>query len=142
MDNNSAEVGWTDEQWNRIHAVVTEEAQRARVSAQFLPVVGPLDPSVVAVPDLALTFPPNAAPPPNNRMLINSTPNLNLARISVLVEARNHEVSDPDLSAVMVMFRRAANYIARIEDAMVWHGQAAAGAPPVSGIGPIPLVYR
>jgi uncharacterized linocin/CFP29 family protein len=127
-DKNAALVGWTDDQWNQVVTAVTTEAQKARLAASFLPVVGPVDPVTVAVPALTLSQPPlpqgvamGEAPVPN-RLAVDSHPNLNLATVSVLVYLHRHEVADPDLAAALNMFRRAANAIARVEDFIIFNG--------------------
>src|SRR5262245_42859612 len=124
MDPALEQLGWTEEQWNRIGTTVTEEAQRTRVAASILPVVGPEDPTVVAVPRYSLTYRANPAPPPNRQMEVSSDPTLFLTTISVLVPVRPREAADPALSAATTMFRRAANVIARAEDALVFNGRS------------------
>jgi uncharacterized linocin/CFP29 family protein len=125
MDPVLAGFGWTDEQWNRICSTVTEEAQRARVAAQMLPLSGPEDPSTIAVPNFSTT--PEPFPPPVGfeRLAVNSDPELYLTRIAINVQLHSHEMADLELRAALQMFRRAANYIARIEDALVFYGRRA-----------------
>jgi len=130
MDPALANLGWTEDQCNRIANTVTEEAQRARVTAQALPCVGPEDRSTLAVPRLALGTRLNPTPPPPARLVTNSEPELYLTRISVNVYLRSHEVADPSLSAALLMFRRAANVIARVEDALVLYGRRSATVNP------------
>ena len=38
------QLQWTDEQWNKVRQVVYEEARKARVAGNFLPLYGPLEP--------------------------------------------------------------------------------------------------
>jgi uncharacterized linocin/CFP29 family protein len=124
---------WTDEQWSRISKVVVEEAQKARVAAKFLPLFGPVDPSLVAVPNLRLgnvPVPPYAPQKAQNRLFVDSSPETYLATISILVSLANHEAADPELSAALVAFRRAAVTIARIEDALIFNGQNARDLAP------------
>jgi uncharacterized linocin/CFP29 family protein len=144
-------IGWTEEQWNRIVNTVTEEAQKARVAAQLLPVTGPEDASTVAVPEFTLQrgrnnpIPPNAPnanpPGPPQRLSVNSDPNLFLTTIAVNIQMRTTEAADPNLGAALVMFRRAANHIARIEDALVFNGRPAANTPPPFGLAGVPPVF-
>jgi len=137
MDPALAQLGWTEDQWNRICTTVTEEAQKARVAAQALPTVGTDDPYALAVSNYTLTTP--ALVPPRNpqvtaRLSVDSDPQLYLTRIGVNVELRSHEAADPSLNAALVKFRRAANVIARVEDGLVFYGRknTALGPPPVS----------
>jgi hypothetical protein len=57
------------------------------------------------------------------------------------VSLRAHEADDPELNAALGMFRRAANVIARVEDALVFHGQADRGQPPVAGTTNLPPIF-
>jgi len=144
MDPALEQLGWSEDQWNRICTTVTEEAERTRVAAQILPVVGPEDPSTVAVPAYSLSLTRNSAPPPSQRMEVSSDPTLYLTSISVLVELGGREVADPTLSAALTMFRRAANVIARAEDALVFNGRTDAGInqasllPQIFGVNQVP----
>jgi uncharacterized linocin/CFP29 family protein len=131
MSQYVAELPWTDEQWSRVCRAVTEEAQRTRVASKFLPIYGPIDSSEVAVPNIGLT----TGPP---RLEVNSRPDTLLATISVLVHVRTHEAADPELQAALTMFRRAANLIARTEDALMFNGQPDADLPPpLPPVGPV-----
>jgi uncharacterized linocin/CFP29 family protein len=125
---------WTDDQWKRVTDVVSQEAQKARVAAEFLSLYGPLPPDVVAVPNLLLGNAPNppwASLRAPNRLTVNSLPNLVLTTLSVHVVLQSHEVADPELSAALAQFRRAAVTIARLEDALMFNGQPGAGIPPI-----------
>lgn len=156
MDPALANLGWTEDQWNRIGSVVAEEAQRARVVAQALPLVGLDDPSAIAIPSYRmltrdslepypfppLAIPPDAptAPPLPQRLAVSSDPNLYVTTLSINVPLRSHELSDPQLSAALTMFRRAANYLARIEDALFFNGRTGEAPPP--GLSGVPRVFR
>lgn len=146
MHSDLAELGWTEDHWNRISGAVTEEAQKARVAAQMLPIVGPEDPTTVAVPSFGLTAGPNPALAPRptaaDRLSVDSDPTLHLTKIAINVPLRTREAADPDLAAGLVMFRRAANYIARIEDALVFNGRPGPGALPPFGAAGIPAVIQ
>lgn len=125
MHSDLVELGWTEDYWNRIVGVVNDEAQKGRVAAQMLPMVGPEDPTTVAVPSFSLTT--RAAPPV--RLEVDSDPTLFLSTIAVNVYVRSREAADPNLTAALGMFRRAANYIARVEDALVFNGRGPGLAP-------------
>jgi uncharacterized linocin/CFP29 family protein len=144
MDPAIESLGWTEEQWNRICAAVSEEAQKARVAAQVLPVVGPEDPDTVAIPRFEQTTPasPNNLVPPSLRLAVDSNPTINLTTISVNVQLRGHEVADPALTAALSMFRRAATWIARLEDMLLLNGRSNGPNPVLRGpAGQIPSVY-
>ena len=151
MDPALEQLGWTEDQWNRVCTTVTEEAQRTRVGAQILPVVGPEDPSTVAVPAYTLTYNPAVVPvpapaPPAQRMEISSDPSLYITTISVLVELGGREAADQALSAALTLFRRAANVVARAEDALIFNGRTTGpgainqtvGLPQIFGVNGIP----
>jgi uncharacterized linocin/CFP29 family protein len=124
--NQTNYPGWTEDQWGRVHKAVAEEAQKARVAAQFLPLFGPVDSSVVAVPDLLLGDVPNPPWAPlrqPNRLDVDSTPNTQLATLSVQIPLATHEVADPEQLAALSQFRRAAVTLARVEDALIFNGQ-------------------
>jgi uncharacterized linocin/CFP29 family protein len=139
MDRNTADVGWTDEQWSRVNKTVQAEAQKARVAGQFLPVTVQPDATAVAVPDRLLGFTLGAATPPANRLTVDNTPATFLTSFGINVALTSQEAGDPDLSAALIEFRRAANMIARLEDALVFCGQTGPGATPpgVAGLPPI-----
>lgn len=128
MHSDLVEIGWTEEQWNRIVTAVTEEAQKGRVAAQLLSVSGPEAATTVAVPQYALQHEKNLVPPntglyPPDRLTVDSDPTVYLQTIAVNVQLRTRDVGDPELKAALVMFRRAANLIVRLEDAMIFQGR-------------------
>jgi uncharacterized linocin/CFP29 family protein len=145
MHSDLVELGWTEDHWNRISAAVTEEAQKARVAAQMLPLMGPEDPTTVAIPPFTLNPLANnplkfSANTPAARLEVSSDPTLHLTRLSVNVPLHFREAADPDLTAALVMFRRAANYIARTEDALLFNGRPGPGLQPAFGTAGIPGV--
>src|SRR5260370_42239520 len=111
-------IGWREEQWNRVCATVTEEAQKSRVAAQALPVSGPEEPTTVAVPRFALTDVRNRLVPPPKRLSVDSDPSLFLTTIAVKGQLRTHQNADPDLKAVLGMFTRARSYLPPAQDAV------------------------
>jgi uncharacterized linocin/CFP29 family protein len=137
MDPALTNLGWTEDDWNRISSTVSEEAQKARVCAKILPAVGPEDRSVVAVPRyrLSATALANGA-----ELSVDSDPQLYLTRIAVNVSLRSHELADRSLNAALLMFRRAANVIAHLEDSLVFYGRRSTslGPPPTSALNRVP----
>lgn len=143
MHNDLVELGWTEGHWNRLLEAVSEEAQKARVAAQMLPLAGPEERSTLAIPEFAISSGPAPEGSPNQateRLLVDSNPTLYLTTIAVNVFLRSHEAADPNLNAALGMFRRAANYIARIEDALVFNGRPV-NKPPAQGLVGIPPVF-
>jgi uncharacterized linocin/CFP29 family protein len=143
MHSDLVELGWTEEHWNRLLNAVSEEAQKARIAAQMLPLVGPEERSTLAIPEFAISSGPapvDAAQRAAQRLTVDSNPTLYLTTIAVNVFVRSHEAADPQLNAALGMFRRAANYIARIEDALVFNGRSVNAAPEL-GLAGIPPVF-
>jgi hypothetical protein len=133
MSEQTNYPNWTDEQWRRVKELVATEADKARVAARFLPLYGPVDPSVVAVPDYLLGNRPNPKFAPlraSNKLTVDSSPNTYLATITIQIPLANHEVAEPELQAAAVAFRRAAVTIARVEDALIFNGQTTPGRAP------------
>jgi uncharacterized linocin/CFP29 family protein len=138
MDTALATLGWTEDDWNRVCSSVSEEAQKARICAQILPSVGPEDRSTVAVPRYRLSA--SAVGADKAELTVNSDPDLYLTKIAVNVSLRSHEVGDRSLNAALLMFRRAANVIAHLEDSLVFYGRRSTslGPPPSSTLNRVP----
>jgi uncharacterized linocin/CFP29 family protein len=130
------QVPWTDEQWARVNTVVQEEAARARVAARFLPLIGPLPPDTDFVRrETVLT---DSGPPASLRIEDRTT--IQLATLQVEVQLRGRQMADPELTSALELFRRAANGIARLEDAVVFNGLVRILIPlPFPGFIPIPI---
>ena len=127
MTQNNPQVPWSDEQWARVQQVVQEEASRARVGATFLPLVGPLPGATDFVREDILYYatPPNAPP----RLAIDDRNIWQLATLRIPVRARGAEMADLEMTSVLALFRRAANVLARLEDAIIFNGLAPTGQP-------------
>ena len=165
------QVPWTDEQWARVNQVIQEEAKRARVAATFLPLYGPLDADADFVRRQEISYPPltegpRTADPPlakrapaadpseaqpqgaaaepslePKRLWIDDRDTMRLATLQVVVAVRNAQMADPELASAMALFRRAANVIARLEDAVVFRGLTSSSAPP-AGISGLPRIWQ
>jgi uncharacterized linocin/CFP29 family protein len=142
MHSDLVELGWTEDQLSKIAAVVAEEAQKGRVAAQVLPLAGPEDTSIIAVPRFQTSATKVGGA---DRLTVDSDPDLYLTRIAVNVYLRSNEVADPALGAALQMFRRAANIVARVEDALVFYGRGPATPPATGSVlkkpPVIPIVY-
>src|SRR5262245_57511437 len=135
MSVDDPQVPWTDEQWTRVNQVIQEEASRARVAATFLPLHGPLPGSTDFVRRETISFPQNLQPPPPQQIAIADRDTIQLATLQVRVPVRGAQMADPEMRSVLALFRRAANVLARLEDAVVFRGLVPA-APPA----PLPVV--
>ena len=154
---NDPQVPWTDEQWARVNQVIQEEAKRARVAATFLPLCGPLDADADFVRKQEISYPLTIDPPlekrapapdtsgaQEQRLWIDDRDTIRLATLQVVVAVRNAQMADPELTSAMALFRRAANVIARLEDAVVFRGlTSSSGEPaPPGGISGLPRIWQ
>jgi uncharacterized linocin/CFP29 family protein len=127
MIDSDSGVSWSAEQWNTVRRTVHDEALRARVAASFLPLFGPLDSDVQAVPRNLLKVGANG-------LEVEDYDTMRLVTVSVNVQLRNAQMADPDLTSALIMFRRAAEIVARVEDAIIFNGQSGVDKGPRSGI--------
>ncbi len=130
----------SDDQWNRIRQIVHDEALRARVAASFLPLYGPLPGDATTVPEDSLSQP---EPGIQGTLAVNDFDTIRLATVAVNVNVRNHMLADPELAAASIMFRRAANIVARVEDAIIFSGatDTTAQPPDIPGANGLPAVF-
>jgi uncharacterized linocin/CFP29 family protein len=126
---NNPEVPWTDEQWARVNQVIQEEAGRARIAASFLPLYGPLpsDTDFIRREEIEDEETP---------IRVADREIIQLATLQVRVSVRGAQIADPELRSVLALFRRAANVLGRLEDAIVFNGQVGPGEGPPSGAPP------
>jgi uncharacterized linocin/CFP29 family protein len=122
MTSNNPQVPWTDEQWARINQVVQEEAGRARVAATFLPLFGPLPANTDFVREESVEY--------GEEITIADRKTIQLPTLQAKVHVRGAQMADPEMSSVLALFRRAANVLARLEDAVIFNGQPNLDAPP------------
>ena len=123
-----SQVPWTEEQWARVNNAIQEEAARARVSATFLPMVGPLPPDTDFVRDEHVYD--------QSPLIIEDRTTIPLATLQVELSLRGAQMADPELTSALTLFRRAANGLARLEDAVVFNGlRPVQGAAPGGGVG-------
>jgi hypothetical protein len=81
------------------------------------------------------------------RLGIDDRDTMRLATLQVVVPVRNAQMADPEMSSVLALFRRAANVLARLEDAVVFRGLAPdpanpGGYAPPAGIGGLPRIWQ
>ena len=127
MGQYNPQVPWTDEQWARANQIIQDEAQRARVAATFLPLYGPLPASTDFVRSEVISYRP--------ALSIDDENTIGLSILTLNVRVRGEQLADPEMRSVLALFRRAANVIARLEDALIfngYHGELPDGA---AGIG-------
>jgi uncharacterized linocin/CFP29 family protein len=78
---------------------------------------------------------------------IDDRDTMRLATLQVTVPVRNAQMADPEMSSVLALFRRAANVLARLEDAVVFRGlaldaTAQGGVAPPAGIAGLPPIWQ
>jgi hypothetical protein len=100
------------------------------VAATFLPLYGPLPASADFARTEGLYYQP---------LRIADKITIQLATLQLRVRVRGEQLADPELRSVLTLFRRAANIIARLEDALIFNGFA--GYDP-DGIPPLPPTPR
>lgn len=122
-------------QWNTVMQTVHDEALHARVAASFLPLFGPLDGDVQTVPRNLLEYSPDGSGDPHGgpEMWVLDYDNMRLVTLSVNVYVKNAQLADPELTSALIMFRRAAEIIARVEDSIIFTGQEGVGQGPNGG---------
>jgi uncharacterized linocin/CFP29 family protein len=135
MADSNVQLHWTDEQWNKVRQVVYEEARRARVAGNFLPLYGPLEPDASYVAKQQLQELPNDV-----GFIVSDRDTLRLITIQERVLLRGAQVADSELNSALFAFRRAANRVARREDETVFNGDGRSddesGALPQETSGP------
>ena len=133
MADSSMQLNWTDEQWNKVRQVVYEEARKARVAGNFLPLYGPLEPDARFVANQTLDEKQENGV--DVFRVLDST-SLPLLTIQEQVRLRSAQVADPDLNSALIAFRRAANKLARGEDEIIFKGGGRAeDETPTQGMG-------
>ena len=134
---------WSEDQWNRVRQIVHDEALRARVAASFLPLYGPLPSDTQSVP-INVLGEQDVGSAPGMRLAVNDHETMRLSTVSINVYLKNAQIADPELTSAIIMFRRAAAVMARVEDAIIFNGQAGVGQGPVDGLGAsdMPPIYQ
>lgn len=120
MADSNMQLQWTEDQWNRVRQVVYEEARKARVAGNVLPLYGPLEADARFVSANILVAPDPAGIKGFN---VKDTESLRLSTLQVKVYLRGAQVADPELTSALTAFRRAANVLARLEDDIIFNGQ-------------------
>jgi uncharacterized linocin/CFP29 family protein len=151
MAQDNGQVPWTEEQWARANQVILEEANRARVAAKFLPLYGPLpsDTDFVRVEKMSEPDPYEANKPANRgfdqrrKIEVDDISTIPLTRLQVNVYLRGAQLADPNMTSALQIFRRAANVLARLEDAVVFRGTTIANAgPPHDAVAGLPGIWQ
>jgi uncharacterized linocin/CFP29 family protein len=123
MEDRNAQVGWSDTQWSWIRQAIGEEVNKARVAGSFLPVYGPLPSSTQVVPSERMD---------ERRGTVDDVSTTRIVEVSVEIDLTQPQVREEELSSALLLFRRAANIIARMEDWIIFNGVPDEGRQPGS----------
>src|SRR5262245_6208098 len=125
MSDNTSSLPWSPQQWAMLRSVLQEAAQKSRVASKFLPLDKATSQDGQTVPANWMNLEHlkerqrGEAP---RRLQVRAGKTLQLTTISCKVYLRGSEVADPELHAAKSMMRRAAEVLARLEDAIVFNG--------------------
>jgi uncharacterized linocin/CFP29 family protein len=124
----NTQVDWSNEQWGRIKQVVLDEATKVSVAGSFLPCCGPLERSATVVRAEQLTD--------DLPIRVDDVETIKLCTLTVLVQLKHQQLAEENLTGAFSAFRRAANLLARAEDAIIFNGLSKAdpGRPALNSI--------
>jgi uncharacterized linocin/CFP29 family protein len=135
--SDQGQLPWTEEQWASVQQLVRETARKSSVASAIFPLVGPLPPGHVRVPHLRLTPAGGAGvlkwlpDGPTERLEIDDASTLQLTTVAVDVYLKTTQAEEAELAAARSMLARAADIVARLEDAIAFNGlTAVVGGPP------------
>jgi uncharacterized linocin/CFP29 family protein len=111
-----SQLDWTHEQWSRVKQTVLDEATKASVVGSFLPCYGPMERSstVVRAETLIDTGDP--------QIRVDDVTTIKICTLTVLVQLKHQQLAEENLTGALSAFRRAANLLARAEDAIAFNG--------------------
>ena len=113
-----SQVDWTHEQWSRVKQTVLDEATKVGVAGSFLPCFGPLERSSTVVRAELLSD----GSDDSLGIKVDDVTTLRLCTLAVYVQLKHQQLSEDNLTGALSAFRRAANLLARAEDAIVFNG--------------------
>lgn len=127
MDNPNNLTGWTADQWGLVNGAVASEVNKVSVAGAFLPCYGPLKNTAEVVRKQniyegrrgeerdggALSVEP---------LMVDDVETHRLWTASIYVHLKQQQIAQEQLEDAMLVFRRAANLLARAEDAIVFNG--------------------
>ena len=116
-DTNSG-LGWSAAQWETVNNAVTEAFDKASVASALLPCYGPLSASAENVRRERL----DSIGDFGSSLRIDDDETLKLFNLTVNVTLSSEQVADESLSSARVVFQRAANTLAQVEDDVVFNG--------------------
>jgi uncharacterized linocin/CFP29 family protein len=119
------QLGWSDAQWEMVNNAVGESFAKASVAGAFLDCYGPLGGSVESVRNQQFRG-------MQAELKIRDAETLLLFNLTVKVTLSSEQVADDSLSSAVLVFRRAANTLAQVEDELVFNGFDSRVTQPVT----------
>jgi uncharacterized linocin/CFP29 family protein len=119
MEPMETQIDWTHEQWNQVKQTVADEVHKASIVGSFLPCFGPLDRSATVVRSQELS---ESDRRPSQPIKVDDVKTLKLWTLAVQVELNQQQLAEENLTGALSAFRRAANLLARAEDAIAFNG--------------------
>jgi len=117
-----SELNWTDEQHATVHDLIAEEIEKARLSHKFIPELT-LEEDARSVP---------ADEYDDAKKEVDDVKTIPLVELMESVQLTKLQAEDADLSAALILIRRAANRLARAHDAITFIGQPAPDTLPAT----------
>jgi uncharacterized linocin/CFP29 family protein len=114
-----SQIDWTHEQWNQVKQTVVDEVHKVSIAGSFLPCFGPLERSATVVRSQALS---EVNQRPSQPIKVDDVNTLKLWTLAVQVELKQQQLVEENLTGALSAFRRAANLLARAEDAIAFNG--------------------
>lgn len=123
----NSQIDWTSEQWNQIQQLVADEVSKVSVAGSFLACCGPLEGSATVVrSQILIEVEPEEDPIPEDLVpapiKVDDIDTLKLWTLSVYIELKQRQLAEESLVGAISAFRRAANLLARSEDAIIFNG--------------------
>ena len=118
-------VGWSTDLWSRLDQVVHDEVQRTAVATSFIP--------VTTAPVTAATVPADVIN--DQDMTIDSSAVVSIVELTISLSLTQQQVNDEDGSGAGAMLAtRAANFVAQVEDLLIFQGSAAVPTGPLQNV--------
>lgn len=118
MASDQQNYPWSDSQWSEISQIVKLESNKTSVAGAFLPCYGPLAKSTEIVRREHVL---DVAEEPAH-IRVDDIETITLWTLSVHVQLKQQQLVEDNLAGAHLAFRRAANLVARAEDAIVFRG--------------------
>ena len=127
MDNSSNPTGWTADQWSLVNRTVASEVNKVSVAGAFLPCYGPLKNTAEVVRRQNIYEGRNGEGREGETLaveplMVDDVETHRLWTASLYIHLKQQQIAQEQLEDALLAFRRAANLLARAEDAIVFNG--------------------